>query len=407
MIILLILVAAIGYINLQLYQRPLPYPKRASELAKQLRFLEIELKEQNLGPEMQQLFPEGLVFINVLYGLSWCELALATHSDSLHQKAHSEALFAYSNIDSPQARQQFPALLQPAHGIFYAGWKNYLLGKILALQPPASRDSALIAAFKAQCQAIEQAVNASQSPFLSSYNRQSWPADGFIAMTSLRIHDQLFTPKYEQTLANWLDRVALHLDPNTGMVPHKTDAKTGAVIEGARGGSSTLILRMLAEINPVIAADYYQKFKHHFVTTTLGLPAVREYPKGIVGYGDIDSGPVILGVGFAATIVSIGTVPIFGDRTLGDQLWTTVNAFGFAGEDADQQHYLWGGFPMADAFIAWSRATDLKIGTEQKPPVFGRVHFHLISMLVVLLFGCIVFYKSLWKMIRPSPNPVQ
>ena len=57
---------------------------------------------------------------------------------------------------------------------------------------------------------------------------------------------------------------------------------------------------------------------HRFVVSPLGLgPAVREYPRGLDGPGDVDSGPLPLGVSFSATVVTLGAAQVQGDRRAG------------------------------------------------------------------------------------------
>lgn len=76
-IIILIITIPIGRINFKLHSEKLTHSEKKKDIILQLNFIESELKENNLGSRMQSIFPEGYIFINVLYGLSWCELALA------------------------------------------------------------------------------------------------------------------------------------------------------------------------------------------------------------------------------------------------------------------------------------------------------------------------------------------
>jgi len=216
-----------------------------------------------------------------------------------------------------------------------------------------------------------------------------------LAVASLSIHDNIFTPEYQDEIELWIEKVKTRLDTPTLLIPHKVDSKSGRSIEGARGSSMALMLRILAEIDPEFAAEQYILFKENFVSTTLGLPSVREYPKGTAQTGDIDSGPIVMGVGFAATIVSIGTMPIFGDAYLGDQEYLTVNAFGLELATGSQKKYLFGKVPMADAFIAWSRATDFGIDNniEINNNDNWRIKFQMISLTILLLIW-FPFYKN-------------
>ncbi|MGV3539782.1 MAG: hypothetical protein ACO1OQ_08225, partial [Rufibacter sp.] len=364
-----------------------------------------ELKQKNQGQEMQQLFPEGFVFINALYGLAWCELALAnSHKQPLVKKAQVEALFAYEAIDSDIGKGTFSQYLEPSYGIFYTGWKNYLLSKILSLPLTSAlpNQSKLEADFKANCQAIATAMRDSKSPYLESYGHNAWPADMFLAVASLANHDQRYPPLYQKDLQTWLQKVKAKVDPKTKMLPHKVDSFTGETIEEPRGGSMSLMLRLLAEIDPTFAKEQYRLFKKNFVSTALGLPAVREYPMGKFGLGDIDSGPVIMGVGFPATIVSIGTFQIFGDEQLSRAQYRTVHAFGTGLQWDGQKKYLFGVLPVADAFIAWSRATHFSLVQnmeEEKPP--GNFLFHLLSLGLLLLLWLPFYFRQLKSHVFP------
>jgi hypothetical protein len=370
----------------------------------QMNFLEDQLKHHKVGMKMQKLFPEGFIFIYALYGLSWCEMAIANANTdtTLHTKAVQEAVYAYDQITSKQAQEMFDPHLFPENGIFYSGWSNYLLSKILLVDTTFAGYSIYKSRFLQQCTNIEEAIQLSKTPYLESYQDQAWPADMMVAVASLRNHDRVFKPTYTATMTTWINRVKENIDPQTHMIPHKVDAITGKSIEASRGGSMALMLRMLAEIDLELASKQYSMFKDNFVSTALTLPCVREYPKGTVGIGDIDSGPVILGVGFPATLVSIGVLPMFADQALAAKQYATVNAFGIELINSDQKYYLFGNLPMADAFITWSRATALSYADENtgNHSELWAWKFHLLSLTCLLLLLALYLRRMLVNLFR-------
>ncbi|MBK7009281.1 MAG: hypothetical protein IPH36_11985 [Saprospiraceae bacterium] len=101
---------------------------------------------------------------------------------------------------------------------------------------------------------------------------------------------------------------------------------------------------------------------------------------GIQVDGDIDSGPVIFGVGFAATIVSIGTHAALGNIRSADDQFNTINAFGFPFQSSNTKSYLFGQLPIADAFIAWSLCGNLMTELTALP---FRTPFHLLSLFFI------------------------
>jgi hypothetical protein len=392
----------IVWINLKLYTENLDKKEKREDIICQLNFLNNELKHNNLGERMQKIFPEGFVFANVLYGLSWCELGLSAPLESTKTQALKEALFAYNQINTEQAKLIFDPALEPENGIFYIGWNNYLLSKILLLDSTFENHETYKKLYSKQCEQIATALQKSNTPFLETYKEASWPADMCVAMASISHHDKNFEPKYKNLIADWVAKVKAKLDPKTQMIPHRVDSESGETIEGARGCSTSLTLRLMAEIDPAFALEQYKLYKEKFVSTALGLPSIREYPKGQSGYGDIDSGPVILGVGFAGTIVSVSTFSVLGDPDLSENQYKTINAFGFSQKTSDTKKYIFGQLPIADAFIAWSRSSGLNYPENIKPASkYWRLKFHAISTLIVSLLWLLIYVKIL-----PQKNKV-
>ncbi|MDA0244456.1 MAG: hypothetical protein OT477_13645 [Chloroflexi bacterium] len=340
--------------NARLYT-PIPTaeePPRAAVLA-HLRYLRGEL-EQGAGPEMQRLFPEGYFFTHVLYGLTWVDLAL---QEPAHQPtALAEARWALAKLDTPAGYAPFPAHLEPPYGMFYNAWRAYLLTGILLLQPEGERDTAEIGRYRAECAALVQAIADSPTPFLPSYTNQAWPVDTFPALVALRGHAQLLgDAQYEPLIAEWLAAVQTHLDPALGLVPHRTEATTGAMLDGARATSQTLILRWWLELDPETAVAHYATFRQQFVTTRVGIPGVLEFPPTRNGRGDIDSGPLLAGVSLSATTVMWGTARVYGDEALMVPLGQAGEALAWPLGWGGKRWYGFGLLPVGDAFAVWAQ----------------------------------------------------
>jgi len=93
------------------------------------------------------------------------------------------------------------------------------------------------------------------------------------------------------------------------------------------------------------------------------------------------------------------------NQDLADQQYKTINAFGFGRKSKNQKKYIFGKLPMADAFIAWGRATALNYAhTDASKTKFWRLKFHLISVLVLLVFWLLFFWKKLYRYIKTIHN---
>ena len=385
----------IVWLNIRFYNSYTNIDNGKTQIIKQLNFLEFELKNNNLGDRMQQLYPEGKVFVNALYGLTWCELAM--QDSSLKKKAIHEALFSYFQINDKVTQLNFDKTLQPEHGVYYFGWKNYLLSKIFQLDTNFKGSDSLISRFKSDCNQFFEQISIEERPYLESYSGLTWPADMVVSMVAVSNLNNVFSLGYDSIIKQWIEKTKLYLDPNTGLVPHSVDSKMNTILEGARGSSSSLILRLLYEIDSSYSNELYPSYKNHLHSSYFGIPYLREYPKGQFGQGDIDSGPVVFGMGLAGTIVSIGSYSLHNDTNLSRYQYSIIHTFGFATESENSLSYLFGQLPIADAFIAWSACSLIYKSRNKATNNNYPLSFHCISISfgVLLLFLSSLIYRKI------------
>lgn len=371
------------YLNARLYYQP-KFQNCNVDVYHQLQFLKTQLQE-GAGEEMQQLFPEGFLFIHALYGLAWCDfLQKIDHQKPMYKEGVAEIDKAIQAMNKPMARRIFAKEQTLPYGAFYNGWTTYLLAKKLELQATSERDSLEMNAFQAKCETMAAAIRKSPTPYLTSYPYQAWPADMLLVVASLKKHDAIFEPKYEPLISTWLQAVKLRLDTSTQLIPHEVHYKDGMPLAGARGSSQSLMLNFLYEIDADFSKSQFSLYKKYFLARRFGLPGVREYPKGVRGTGDIDSGPVLLGIGGAASIVGQRTMGVHGEWEQFEGLRNCIEAFGAACTVSSKKRYIFGQLPMADAFIAWSNALE-NHSNQYITRSNWRWRFQLLSLAISLL----------------------
>ncbi|WP_344509783.1 hypothetical protein [Dactylosporangium maewongense] len=353
---------------------------------RQLAFLRAAL-DDGAGEDAQQLYPEGYFFLHVLYGLTWVELGMRGPAGE-RATALREARWAWRHLDDPAGKAPFSESLTPPYGVFYQGWSNWLLGGVLSLQPAGQRDPGERARFAAAAEALGTAFAASASPFLQAYPGQAWPVDSTVAIASLRLHDALLPPRYGATVTRWVAGARERLDPRTGLLPHRADPATGEPLEVARATSQSIIHRFLGDIDPAFAREQYLRFRDQYVVRPLGLgPAVREYPAGLDGPADVDSGPLPLGVSLSATVVTIGAAQVQHDAPLAAALANYGELAGLPLGTPWTKRYALGLVPVGDAFLAWSKTARPWVAqTPSAPP--ETIHWWwrlpLLTLLAVL-----------------------
>ncbi|MEM7802197.1 MAG: hypothetical protein AAF633_23595 [Chloroflexota bacterium] len=359
-----------------------------------LRYLRGEI-EDGAAARMQALFPEGAFFLNVTYGLTQVNNGLLYPIGSNERiDALEEARFAYAQLEKEASIRPFYSAesLSPPFGIFYTGWRNYLLAGILLLQAETELDPTEREQFTAQSQEIAAAVEQNPTPFLQAYPGAAWPVDTFPAMVSLKAYGVLIDDRYEPLVDQWLRDLGPYLDPTTGLTPHRVDPATGAMRQGARATSQSLILRFLYELDPALAGDHYARFREQYGLYTVGIPGVREYPIRVNGRGDIDSGPLIAGASLSATTVMIGTARIYGDRNWGDSIWQAGEMLGMPLSWQSEKWYGFGVLPVGDGFAAWSKSSHpwlqpepVEASYEPLIPSQWRLRLHLVSLLLLMV----------------------
>jgi len=344
------------------------------------------------GERMQGLFPEGYVFAHALYGLSWVEVGLRRLPGSPSRaQALREARWALQQIDSPAGQEPFDPTLGPPFGVFYVGWSSWLRGGVLALQQASARNRVEVARFERDCAALAAAFDRGATPFLMAYSGAAWPVDSVVAVAALRLHDTLLPPRFTWTVARWLREARQRLDPATGLLPHRADPATGAPLEGARGSSQSMIARFLAEIDPSWGRAQYAQFRHLFADTVAGVPGIREYPRGVAGQGDVDSGPLLFGFSASATVVALGAAEVYGDHALADPLIHLCEAIGLPVEWGGTKRYALGQLPIGDAFLLWAKAARPMVGPpggvalSPIAPAWWRLPLHGLSLALLAL----------------------
>lgn len=359
------------------------------DLLKELHGLK-EALSKNADRDMQQLYPEGYIFFNALYGLAWCNFLKKSNNNSEYFKEGREEIQkSLDKINSNIGRGPFTKELPLPFGAFYTGWSTFLLGKKLSIEPIPLRDEKEMLRFKDQCSNIASAVNDRFYP--ATYYGHSWPADVVLCIASLSLHDKLFAAQYTTIIHDWLKNVKKNLDP-IGLIPHAVNPGNGIPVENARGSSQSLMLIFLKEIDSDFANQQFQIYRTNFLGTRFGLPGIREYRKGDYGIGDVDSGPVLLQMGSAATIVGMHTLQIYGEYDSSIGIRNAIEAMGFALENDNTKIYLMGILPLADAFIAWGHSAG-SISRISKVN-FTRFHFYSSVVAIILMLALWFLWRS-------------
>src|SRR5207253_2544309 len=99
----------------------------------------------------------------------------------------------------------------------------------------------------------------------------------------------------------WLEKArGPLLDPRTGLLAFQVGLQ-GNLKQGARGSGAGWDSFYLPFVDPALADAQFARLKSELVAQRLGFTGVLEYPSGVKGVADVDSGPVIMGLSMSGT----------------------------------------------------------------------------------------------------------
>lgn len=141
------------------------------------------------------------------------------------------------------------------------------------------------------------------------------------------------------------------VDVSTGLVFQALETRSGAPLDKPRASGTAFSVYFLAFADPALSSDLYRALHGRCYWRLAGFGLVDEYPTGVTaGGGDVDSGPVILGVGSSATAFTIAGARVHGDKDAFVSLARTATLLGSPVEGGGQRRYVLGG-ALADAVM--------------------------------------------------------
>jgi hypothetical protein len=123
------------------------------------------------------------------------------------------------------------------------------------------------------------------------------------------------------------------------------DVETGRPLDAPRGSGAAIAAYALSFVARDLSARLYEGVRRQALRP-LGFGMMHEYAPGQAGRGDIDSGPVLFGVGVSATGFALAGARLHGDRDQFTALYRTVH---FVGVPLGG-HFMSGG-PLGNAIL--------------------------------------------------------
>lgn len=154
-----------------------------------------------------------------------------------------------------------------------------------------------------QVASLSRDLAASPHGWLNDYPFQCYPGDVLATVMIIRNADALLGTDHSA----WVTAMRRGFEGERldalGLVPYFGDVRTGRPEIPARGCGNAYVNFTAPCVWPDLARTWYAGAEEYFWQTRHGLHGFREFPKGPGGewYWDVDSGPVMGGIGVAAS----------------------------------------------------------------------------------------------------------
>lgn len=251
------------------------------------------------------------------------------------------------------AQDQLPPIAKSA--VFVHGHFLYLALRYQSI----SGDQLFAPVIHQVATALARDFSATPHGILKSYSDMWWLTDNFAAYAGLARYDRLYGTHLSDVREIFLNEIRTHyLDPKTGLFATYVDAEHHQILQGPRGISMMYGLHFLKEFAPEFADTQYVLARKYFYRSLFGMGAMAEFAPGETGREDIDSGPVVFGLGPSASGFGIGAAAVMQDRRTVSELLGSLSIVGLPRMEGDELHYQ--SMPMVgQAVILFGKTAEL------------------------------------------------
>lgn len=193
-------------------------------------------------------------------------------------------------------------------------------------------------------------LRASSTGLIETYPGEAYPTDVAAVAGAIAVHGKVTGKNYDDVLRHWAANVrTAQIDKTSGLVHQRMDAATGAPHDAPRGSGTALAAYFAGFADESVARQLAAAALSHR-STFVGFGGIREYAAGRSGEGDVDSGPVILGISVSATGFALAPARAFGHKDAFVQLYRTTDLFGMPLRSQGARKFAIGG-PIGNALL--------------------------------------------------------
>lgn len=275
------------------------------------RWLKDPAKYRRMATKECAVFPEGKIYPFALPAIAYANMAVRSDIKKEHAVRQMRKLLdtaiPNAGLAANAPRRDVRLLRSYQRQGTILGTLNYALGAYRLVSDDGRYDSL----HHHLSTLLRRALEARKGAPIDSYPAYTWYFDTIMALASLDLYDRANQTSWTTPLLDahlqWREEFALA--PESGL----PRAFPG---DPSRGCDLSFQICLLGNLKPSAAQEVYQGYvEHHWIDHGF-VAGFSEWPKGYKNPAvqDIDSGPVLFGIGGTATGMGIGAAKAVGDE---------------------------------------------------------------------------------------------
>lgn len=260
-------------------------------------------------------FPEGDLFPFTFPAIAYAQLALRDPAYRDHARRQMTKLL---DLAIPAVVRRVKARKGRLQSMgSYGGHAVYLcqLGLALGLWRAVGGDDRYEADHRRLADLVREALIARNGPPLDSFPGVVYPFDTIPCLVFLAQRDR------QDSAEAGRGPVERHLlwirdhgtDADTDLPVSRVDPKAFAAVEVPRGCELSLRIPLMAQLDPAAAKALWARYVKRYWVERWIVKGLAEWPDGQQRFEDMDSGPILMGVGLAASSLGLGAALMAGD----------------------------------------------------------------------------------------------
>jgi hypothetical protein len=192
--------------------------------------------------------------------------------------------------------------------------------------------------------AFAERLRAAPTGLIETYPDETWPPDVAAVAGSVGLYARAMNRPVRDLLGDWAARFAkCSIDPASGFLVQQVESGSCAPVDAPRGSGTAVAAYFTSFADPALSQTLHAALAARGTASLFGFSALREYPPGHAGSGDVNSGPILFGVSVGATGFGLASAKLHGDRELFEGLYRTTSLFGMPFDTAHGRAFSAGG----------------------------------------------------------------